>query len=105
MKSVRFQQESPSAFIKGGCPFSARIHVRLRQELLSGFCRNCCPLSARMSVRFAQEYADKSKLMKMINDEEGWDYTNENLAEKYKVALETSIIYVAYQEDLDILVL
>lgn len=37
--------------------------------------------------------------MKMIFEEEGWDYANENFADKYKIALESSITYVACQND------
>lgn len=54
-----------------------------------------------MQIRKYNRINDEGKLMKMIDVEEGWDYANETLAEKYKVALETSITYVAYQgEDL-----
>lgn len=52
-----------------------------------------------MQIRKYNRIDDEGKLMKMIDAEEGWDYTNETLAEKYKVALETSITYVAYQGD------
>jgi GNAT superfamily N-acetyltransferase len=54
---------------------------------------------SKMKIRKYNRITDESKLMKMIYDEEGWDYANETLAEKYKVALESSITYVAYQED------
>ena len=37
--------------------------------------------------------------MQMILDEDGWDYADENLSEKYKSALETSITYVAYKNN------
>jgi len=47
MKSVRFQQESPSVF--------TRADVRFAQESLSAFGRNRCPFSAGIAVRFAQE--------------------------------------------------
>ena len=59
MLSVRFQQESPSAFPRARCPLSTRIPVRFAQELLSAFSKNGCPLSAGMGVRFGQEYATK----------------------------------------------
>jgi len=52
-----------------------------------------------MEIRKYNKITDETKLMKMLEDEEGWDYANETLAEKYKVALETSITYVACQED------
>jgi hypothetical protein len=32
--------------------------VRFAQESLSAFSKNCCPLSARTAVRFHQEYAN-----------------------------------------------
>jgi len=48
-----------------------------------------------MQIRKYNKITDESKLMKMIDDEEGWEYANESLAEKYKVALETCITYVA----------
>ena len=47
-----------------------------------------------MQIRKYNKLTDESKLMKMIEDEEGWVYANETLAEKYKVALATSITYV-----------
>src|SRR5574344_1125249 len=52
-----------------------------------------------MIIRRYNKATDESKVMQMISEEEGWDYANENLAEKYKVALETSITYVACQDD------
>ena len=52
-----------------------------------------------MHIRKYNKITDESKLMKMIKDEEGWNYANETLAEKYKVALESSITYIAFQED------
>ena len=36
--------------------------------------------------------------MQMILEEEGWDYADAGLADKYKVALERSITYVAYKD-------
>jgi len=33
----------------------------------------------------------------MIEEEEGWDYAIDSMAEKYKLALESSVTYVAYQ--------
>lgn len=52
-----------------------------------------------MIIKRYNKATDESKVMQMISEEEGWDYANENLAEKYKVALETSITYVACQDD------
>ena len=52
-----------------------------------------------MIIRRYDKTIDEIKLMKMIENEEGWNYANESLAERYKVALESSITYVAYQDD------
>lgn len=52
-----------------------------------------------MLIRRYNKHTDESNLMKMIEAEEGWDYNNANLAGKYKKALETSITYVAYLDD------
>ena len=52
-----------------------------------------------MLIRKYNKITDESKLIIMIHDEEGWDYANETLADRYKVALETSITYVACQQD------
>jgi ribosomal protein S18 acetylase RimI-like enzyme len=52
-----------------------------------------------MQIRKYNKLTDESKLMKMIEDEEGWDYASKTLAEKYKAALETSITYVAFKDD------
>jgi hypothetical protein len=38
--NVRFPQESPSAFKRGGCPLSSIIRVRIQQELLSVLLKN-----------------------------------------------------------------
>lgn len=48
-----------------------------------------------MQIRKYCRITDETRLMKMIRDEEGWDYGNETLAERYKSALETSVTYVA----------
>lgn len=53
-----------------------------------------------MQIRKYYKIIDEDKIMKMIKNEEGWDYANEILSERYKVALETSITYVAYEEDI-----
>ena len=37
--------------------------------------------------------------MQMIMDEDGWSYAEKSMAGKYKLALEYSITYVAYQDD------
>lgn len=51
-------------------------------------------------VRKYDRAADEDPLMQMIREEEGWDYADEALAGKYKKALEASITYVAYQDDI-----
>lgn len=48
-----------------------------------------------MHIRKYKKTEDESQLMKMIEEEEGWDYANDS--EKYKLALESSVTYVAYQ--------
>ncbi len=57
ISTVRFRQESLSALIASGCPFSPRILVHFQQELVSAFSRKCCPFSARTGVRFQQDFA------------------------------------------------
>ncbi|MBN2350649.1 MAG: GNAT family N-acetyltransferase, partial [Bacteroidales bacterium] len=52
-----------------------------------------------MLIRKYQKDKDEKSLMKMIEDEPGWDYANDFYAGKYKRALEASITYVAYQDD------
>ena len=52
-----------------------------------------------MQIRKYNKLTDEIKLMQMIQAEEEWDYADEIMAEKYKKALESSITYVAYQED------
>lgn len=52
-----------------------------------------------MLIRKYDKFRDENKLMKMIGDEDRWDYANEAMSEKYKKALEFSITYVAYQDD------
>lgn len=52
-----------------------------------------------MQIRKYNKLTDEIKLMQMIREEEGWDYADGIMAEKYKKALESSITYVAYQED------
>lgn len=50
-------------------------------------------------IRKYNKFTDESALMQMILDEEGWDYADASMAEKYKWALESSITYVAYIEN------
>lgn len=52
-----------------------------------------------MEIRKYNKSTDERLLMEMIDQEEGWNYAQETLAEKYKAALETSITYVAYEGD------
>lgn len=48
-----------------------------------------------MSIRRYNKHTDESRLMEMIQNEEGWDYAEDSIATQYKKALETSITYVA----------
>lgn len=52
-----------------------------------------------MIIRKYNKQLDESSLMKMIEDEDGWDYANPDWSEKYKAALEKSITYVAIVGD------
>ncbi|MFV0265923.1 MAG: GNAT family N-acetyltransferase [Draconibacterium sp.] len=52
-----------------------------------------------MLIRKYNKITDEAKLMQMICDEEGWDYADESMAEKYKAALESSVTYVACEGD------
>ena len=36
--------------------------------------------------------------MKMIEDEEGWTYSADSMSAQYRIALEKSITYVAYED-------
>lgn len=52
-----------------------------------------------MKIRKYIKKIDESVIMKMIENEEGWDYADDNMSEKYKTALENSITYVAFVND------
>jgi ribosomal protein S18 acetylase RimI-like enzyme len=52
-----------------------------------------------MLLRKYDKFCDEIELMKMIQAEDGWDYADENMSDKYKRALESSITHVAYQDD------
>lgn len=52
-----------------------------------------------MLIRKYNKTTDESQLMQMIHDEDGWDYADESMAEKYKMALQSSITYVAYEDN------
>ena len=52
-----------------------------------------------MKIRVYRKADDEGKLMKMIEDEEGWTYSDDSISEKYRIALENSITYVAYEGD------
>lgn len=43
---------------------------------------------------------DENKVLDLIKNQEGWDYVNEEMADKYKTALENSIKYVAYEKEI-----
>ena len=49
-----------------------------------------------MEIERYDKLRDETKLLKIIENEEGWTYTEKDLFEKYKSALEKSITYVAY---------
>lgn len=53
-----------------------------------------------MLIRKYDQTTDEEKLMKMIEEEDGWDYANEDMAQNYKNALQSSITFVAYQDDI-----
>lgn len=42
---------------------------------------------------------DETSLMQMIREEDGWDYADQDKADTYKKALNSSITYVAYNEN------
>ena len=52
-----------------------------------------------LEIRRYQQDLDEPELMQMIKDEEGWDYADDKMAERYKMALVNSITFVAYQND------
>ena len=52
-----------------------------------------------MLIRKYDKVVDEINLMKMIEDEEGWDYADEVMSGKYKKALESSVTWVAYQDE------
>jgi len=52
-----------------------------------------------MFIRKYNKFLDEDRLMKMIGEEDGWDYADEALCGQYKRALEISITYVAYQDE------
>ena len=52
-----------------------------------------------MQIRKYNRLTDEDKLMKMIEDEDGWDYAHESMAERYKATLESSVTYVACEGD------
>ena len=52
-----------------------------------------------MQIRRYNKIIDEEKLIKMIEDEEGWDYAEKGTVEKYKIALGSSVTYVAYDGD------
>ncbi len=54
-----------------------------------------------MNIRVYNKFEDEEKLMKLIELEgEEWTcYSAEQVSEKYKLALDSSITYVAYEDD------
>lgn len=49
--------------------------------------------------KYARDF-DQAKLLEIIRNEEDWDYAEDHLVEKYKLALENSITYVATIDDI-----
>lgn len=52
-----------------------------------------------MEIRKYNKALDESKLMAIIDAEEGWPYNDEPMVNHYKKSLETDITYVAYDGD------
>jgi GNAT superfamily N-acetyltransferase len=52
-----------------------------------------------MFIRKYIKTTDELQLMKMIDDEDGWDYASKSMAKNYAIALESSITYVASEGD------
>lgn len=50
-----------------------------------------------MKIRAYRKADDEEALMKMIGDEEGWTYSDAGMSAQYRMALERSITYVAYE--------
>lgn len=50
-------------------------------------------------IRKYNRLTDEVQLMQMIREEDGWDYADESMADKYRKALESSVTYVAFQGD------
>lgn len=53
----------------------------------------------QVNIRPYNKEMDESNVMGIILNEEGWDYANEEMREKYALALEKSITFVAYSEN------
>jgi hypothetical protein len=43
-------------------------------------------------IRRYNKVRDESKLMELIKSEEGWDYADGNMDERYKIAFEDSVV-------------
>lgn len=52
-----------------------------------------------MIIRRYSKALDETMVMKMIEDEDGWTYADASTADKYRLALDNSITYVAYVDD------
>lgn len=48
-------------------------------------------------IRKYNKLTDEVQLMQMIREEDGWDYADESMADKYRKALDSSVTYVAFQ--------
>ncbi|MCL2312327.1 MAG: GNAT family N-acetyltransferase [Firmicutes bacterium] len=60
----------------------------------------CIAVTKNMEIRKYKKEKDESKLIEIIELEgEEWTYTAPHTIDKYKMALENSITYVAYKND------
>lgn len=48
-------------------------------------------------IRKYNKLTDEVQLMQMIREEDGWDYADESMADKYRKTLDSSVTYVAFQ--------
>lgn len=48
-------------------------------------------------IRKYNKLTDEVQLMQMIREEDGWDYADESMADKYRKALDSSVTYVVFQ--------
>lgn len=48
-------------------------------------------------IRKYNRLTDEVQLMQMIREEDGWDYADESMADKYRKSLDSSVTYVVFQ--------